>query len=116
MYEMISYCGIDCSGCPAYRATQADDMEALAKVAKEWSKQFGMEIPPESIICDSCKTGEDARRSGYCAICGVRACAIEKGVATCAHCGEYICETLQACPGFSSEGKANLDRIREEQG
>jgi hypothetical protein len=82
MYEMISYCGIDCSGCPAYLATQADDMEALARVAEEWSEQFGMEIPPESIICDSCKTGEDARRSGYCSICGVRTCAVGKGVAT----------------------------------
>ena len=116
MYEMISYCGIDCSGCPAYKATQADDMEALAKVAEEWSEQFGMEIPPESIICDSCKTGDDARRSGYCDICGVRICAVEKEVETCAHCDEYICEILQACPGFSAEGKAILDRIRGEQG
>lgn len=114
MYEMISYCGLDCSACPAYRATQADDMEELARVAEEWSKQFGMEITPESIVCDSCKKGEDTRRSGYCAICKVRSCAVEKGVATCAHCEEYVCEILQGCPGFHAEGKANLDKIREE--
>ena len=114
MYEMISYCGLDCSGCPAYQATQAGDMEELARVAKEWSEQFKMEIPPESIVCDSCKTGEGARRSSYCSICGVRACAVERGVETCAHCEDYGCETLQGCPAFRAGGKATLDKIRED--
>jgi len=114
MYEMISYCGLDCSACPAYQATQKDDMEELARVAKEWSEQFKMEIPPESIVCDGCKTGDDARRSGYCSICGVRSCAVERGVDTCAHCEEYACETLQGCPGFHAEGRTTLDRIRGE--
>jgi len=116
MYEMISYCGLDCSACPAYQATQAGDMEELARVAGEWSEQFKMEITPESIVCDSCKTGEGARRSGYCSICGVHNCAVEKGVSTCAHCEEYVCETLQGCPGFRAEGKGRLDKIHEETG
>ena len=114
MYEMISFCGLDCSACPAYRATQAGDMEALARVAEEWSKQFGMEIIPESIVCDSCKTGEGARRSGYCSICQVRGCAVERGVVTCAHCEDYVCDNLRGCPAFRAEGKVTLDRIREE--
>jgi hypothetical protein len=113
MYEMISYCGLDCSACPAYLATQKDDMAELAEVAKEWSKQFKMEIPPESIVCDGCKTSEDTRRSGYCSTCGVRACAVERGVATCAHCEEYACETLRGCPAYLAEGRAALDKIRE---
>jgi hypothetical protein len=116
MYEMISYCGLDCAECPAYRATQAEDMEELARVAEEWGAQFKAEIAPESILCDGCKTGEGARRSGYCSVCGVRACAVEKGVLTCAHCEEYGCETLQACPAFRAEGKERLDKIREETG
>jgi hypothetical protein len=114
MYEMISYCGLDCMECPAYLATQAGDMEALARVAKEWGEQFGMEITPESILCDSCKSGEGARRSGYCFTCGVRTCALEKGVVTCAHCDDYGCATLQACPAYRAEGKARLNKIREQ--
>ncbi len=113
MYEMISYCGLDCSECPACIATQAGDMEALARVAEEWGRKFKMEITPESILCDSCKSGEEARRSGYCDTCGVRACAVERGVVTCAHCDDYGCETLQACPAFLAEGKTRLDNIRE---
>ncbi|MEW6554454.1 MAG: DUF3795 domain-containing protein [Actinomycetota bacterium] len=116
MYEMISFCGLDCSECPAYRATQAGDMEELARVAKEWSEQFKMEIPPESILCDSCKSGEGARRSGYCDTCQVRICALEGGVVTCAHCDEYGCETLRACPAYSAEGKDRLDEIRDKLG
>ena len=115
MYEMISYCGLDCSECPAYLATQAGGMEELARVAREWSEQFGMEIAPESILCDSCKSGEGARRSGYCSTCGVRACAPERGVITSAHCDDSGCETLQACPAYRAEGKARLDGIRKER-
>lgn len=33
MREMISYCGIDCSACPAFRATRADDDTTRTKVA-----------------------------------------------------------------------------------
>ncbi len=40
MKDMISYCGIDCSACPTYRATQADDDAKRAKVADFWSKMF----------------------------------------------------------------------------
>ena len=114
MYEMISYCGLDCSACPAYLATQADDMDALARVAVEWGEQFGIKITPESILCDSCKTGEGARRSGYCSTCGVRACAVEREVITCAHCDDYGCETLQSCPAYRGDGKVRLDKIREQ--
>jgi hypothetical protein len=35
--KIIAFCGILCSDCPAYLATQAADDEALAKQAAEWS-------------------------------------------------------------------------------
>jgi hypothetical protein len=111
MYEMTAYCGLECGECPAYLATQKDDMEALAKVAEEWSKQFGMEIPAETIICDGCKSGQ--RLCSYCAMCQVRDCAVAKEVPTCGHCGDYVCEMLQVNPGFGAGGKENLDKIRE---
>jgi len=37
--QILSYCGIDCSVCPAYIATQADDIEKLTSLAGEW---FGL--------------------------------------------------------------------------
>lgn len=110
MYEMTSYCGLECSECPAYLATQKDDMEELARVAAEWSSQFGMQIPTESILCDGCTSA--GRLSGYCGMCAVRGCADLKDIPTCAHCADYVCAKLENCPGFSTLGKVNLERIK----
>lgn len=40
MDKMIAYCGLVCTNCPAYVATQADDRDALEKVAAQWREQF----------------------------------------------------------------------------
>ena len=40
MDKIVAYCGLVCTGCPAYVATQADDRAALEKVAAEWRKAF----------------------------------------------------------------------------
>jgi len=109
--ELIAYCGIDCSVCPAYIATRKVDVTELEKVAQEWTKIFGKEITPESVACDGCATGSE-RVSGYCQACEVRTCAIGRGVVTCAHCDEYVCDTLEACPAFKA-GRETLDKIRE---
>lgn len=110
---MIAYCGLDCEHCPAYEATQAGDMEALAKVAEGWSKQFGMEIPTDSIVCDGCKS-DSGRINAFCSMCQAKSCAAGKGIATCAHCPEFACKILEACPGYMAEGREALERIRRE--
>ena len=35
MSKIIAYCGLACDECPAYIATQAEDMAALEKVAAQ---------------------------------------------------------------------------------
>jgi hypothetical protein len=37
MKEMIAFCGLVCSDCPTYIATQTNDDEKRAKVARQWS-------------------------------------------------------------------------------
>jgi len=110
VYTMTAYCGLDCRGCPAYLATQENDTEALERVAGEWSRRLGMDIPAETIICDGCKAGK--RMCSYCFMCRVRECAVSREVPTCAHCEEYACRLLEACPGFNAGGKENLEAIR----
>jgi hypothetical protein len=112
MNETISFCGIECTVCPAYVATQADDREALAKVAVGWSSQFGIDVEVESLLCDGCRSG--ARLCGYCGMCGVHKCASGRGVVTCAHCDDYGCEVLEACPAFQSNGREMLEKIGSE--
>jgi hypothetical protein len=93
MDELLAPCGIDCGGCPAYIATRANDAAALAKVAEEWSKAFNFGLNLEEVICDGCLT-ESKRKYAYIKTCGVRPCALSRGVRTCAHCEDYGCDTL----------------------
>ena len=37
---MIAYCGLVCSECEAYQATQANHMPALEALAVRWSAEF----------------------------------------------------------------------------
>lgn len=111
MYEGIAFCGLDCDNCPAYLATQADDMEALASVAARWTEETGREVRAEEILCDGCES-EGGRINTFCSVCAIRECARGRGHATCAHCEEYPCERLTGFPAFRAEGKSNLDRLR----
>ena len=113
VHRDIAYCGLDCHSCPAFLATQSGDMEALAVVAARWSSDTGMEVKAESILCDGCRSGSE-RINAFCAVCRIRDCAVARGLATCASCREYPCRRLSGFPAFRGEGKANLDRIRNQ--
>ena len=109
MNQKISYCGLSCSECPAYIATRDGDNEKLKALALEW---YGVEDDASYCSCDGCKG--DGRKNQWCAVCGVRACAIEHGVANCAHCESYGCERLTAFLVHVPNARANLERIRAE--
>jgi len=45
MDKIIAYCGLVCTDCPAYIATQADDRVARAKISsKHWKGDHTLEI------------------------------------------------------------------------
>lgn len=112
MEKMIAFCGLVCTECPAYIATQKNDQEALKQVAAQWSKEFNATIAPEDCICDGCLTFE-GRLSSYCHECKIRACGIEKKVRNCAHCNDYPCQELKKFFDFAPEAKASLEKIRQ---
>ncbi len=112
MGGMIAFCGLDCAVCGAYLATQADDDALRAKTAGEWSARYNVDIPPEEINCDGCRS--EGRKFFYCAtMCELRKCGISKGVDTCAACDEYPCEKLEAFFQATPEARAALDALRE---
>ncbi len=111
MEKIIAYCGIVCSDCPAYVATQANDRAALEKMAADAHEQYGQpDITAESAMCDGCLAGP--HKSGYCAQCNIRACGVEHGGANCAHCAEYPCEKLQSFWAMAPAAKETLEQIR----
>jgi hypothetical protein len=109
---MIAYCGLTCSDCPAYVATQANDMDALAQLAEQWGKQFNATIAPETCMCDGCLA--DGRKVGYCHECAVRQCATGRGMAdNCAHCDDFGCENLASFWQLAPHARATLEGIRK---
>jgi hypothetical protein len=111
MPEMISYCGITCTECPTYVATQKNDNRARIKIAEEWSRQYQHPFKPEDINCAGClATGQ--KQLGYCAICEIRQCGSAKKVINCGYCGEYPCEKVNKVHIAAPLAKAKLDAIK----
>ena len=114
MKEMVAYCGIDCTECPAYQATQKDDDKARAKLAIEWGKQFNMTLKPQDINCDGCiATGK--RLIGYCNECEIRRCGSNKKILNCGYCVEYPCDKLSNLHKNVAKAKDKLESIRTKQ-
>ena len=114
MNRIIAHCGLVCTECPAYVATQADDRAALERVVAQWREEFNApNITVEAIVCDGCWT--DGRKCSHCYECKIRACAMERTVANCAHCSDYACDLLDEFFGVVPHAKATLDGVRAAQ-
>ena len=112
MSENYAYCGLNCSNCPAFIAKKTDDQELREKTAKEWSSS-SYPIAAEQINCTGCHAIEDLFI--HCSQCGVRNCALENGVSTCANCTEYPCsDKLEALWNQLDvpQAKKNLESLR----
>lgn len=108
MPELITaHCGLVCTECLAFIATRTEDTDKLAALALEWYGQAG---DSSYCVCDGCT--QDGRVNQFCRECGVRLCAIERGVVNCAHCLDYGCEKLTGLFQHIPVAKENLERIR----
>ncbi len=110
METMISYCGLECTTCPAFVARLNDDDELRIKTASEWSKQFNREMSKDSIDCAGCLS--DGPHGPYCGMCDIRTCGLEKGIENCAHCADYGCDKLAKVHNMDKAPKERLDAIR----
>jgi len=112
-----AYCGLVCTDCPAYIATQADDDAARERVAAQWREEFDApNITAEMINCSGC-LGETGPKFSHCAECEIRACGMERGVVNCGVCDEYAredatCEKIEGFFEFVPEARAVLDEFR----
>ena len=87
MKNMIAYCGLDCENCDAYLATVNNDQELRKKTAKLWAELNNAPIFPEHINCEGCRV--DGVKTVFCdSMCGIRQCAMKKGVNTCGDCSD----------------------------
>ena len=94
MRDMIAYCGVDCEKCDAYLATIKNDQVLREKTAKLWAELNNAPILPKHINCHGCRIQEI--KTVFCdSICGIRQCALKKGVTTCGDCPDMEkCQTV----------------------
>ena len=111
MRRMTAFCGLVCSECGAFIATQNDDDEKRAEVARLWSRQYGVDIKPADINCDGCTSDTD-RHIGHCQVCEIRKCGKQKEVVNCAYCVDYACEKLEGFFKMVPDARKNLDKIK----
>jgi hypothetical protein len=111
MTEMVGACGLICSECTAYVATQSGDPQALEQVAASWRTEYSNpSITPEGVVCDGCMA-ESERRCFHCAECDIRACCVERGLASCGECQEYACDKVNGLLEMVPAARQVLDRI-----
>ena len=76
-FSMIAYCCLECDKCDVYIATQNNDNELRAKVAKEWKMEA------EKLYCDGCKSDRTPFN------CEAKKCAVSRNLPTCALCDDF---------------------------
>lgn len=106
----LSPCGIDCSTCIAYIATQTDDTATKQKMAEDYKAKFKLEKTLAELECDGCN--QTGRHIGFCAECSIRQCSTAQGYATCAECADFPCEKGEFIWTTNSQSKARLEELR----
>ena len=111
MEKRLAKCGLICTDCEAFIATQTGNPAKLQRVAKEWSERYNYQFTAEALVCDGCLT-TSGKLASFCRECLVRLCAFDKELENCAYCEDYVCENLAKCFQMAPEAKQRLDEIR----
>jgi hypothetical protein len=110
MTTLIAACGLDCTRCEAYQATQSIDRLALEAVVEKWSREYhATGLTVENVQCDGCMTA--GRKVTHCSECEIRLCALQRGFANCSACPDYACDQLAAFFQLVPQAQANLEAI-----
>ena len=80
------------------------------KTAKLWAELNNAPILPEHINCEGCRV--DGVKTVFCdSLCGIRQCALKKGVTTCGHCPD-----LEKCQTVGTIISSNPDALKNLKG
>jgi hypothetical protein len=106
---MLAYCGLDCTKCPAYIATQANDDKMRAECAEFFNQKYKMGVKPENVNCDGCRSD---RVLYFCTTCNVRKCVREKKLDSCTLCSDFICNKLEELMRMDKNLKKSVEALK----
>ena len=112
MDRMVAFCGLICTECEGYLATQANDQEWKERLAAKARDEYGdANATAEGVTCDGC-LAFSGRLCGYCARCEIRACGAARQVENCGACPEYTtCEKIAGFIQMVPAVRSTLDSI-----
>lgn len=87
-----SFCGIDCTKCPVYRATTQDSDILREKVANKWGRMYKIDLHKEDIYCLGCKSKTVFK---MCSQCHFRDCTKKRRIDNCSDCEDYPCPRVE---------------------
>jgi hypothetical protein len=93
MAEIMSACGVMCSGCAAYLG-DVKGVEHQERTVAAWRRIYGMKETVERIACSGC-LGPDEKVFHTSRRCKARNCCRSKGFASCAECSLEKCPALE---------------------
>lgn len=103
---MISYCGINCEECPAYKGTINVDVSLLEKASSLYGNG---KTTSDDWVCLGCKEKNIRLLAKNCSDCPIRKCALNKGYDYCAQCDDlYKCDFIK---GFLSDKESIIARF-----
>ncbi|MFH0962058.1 MAG: DUF3795 domain-containing protein [archaeon] len=107
--KLLSFCGLDCSKCPAHLAMKTGELKYKKEAFEKWGRKYaGLRI--EEIGCVGCVSS--GKLWPGCSSCPVRACGMERRRENCGSCEEYPCEKLETLWKRVRGGKENCDSVR----
>jgi hypothetical protein len=104
MDEVMSACGVICSGCAAYLAS-SKGLVYQKEVAEAWKGIYGFDADPARLSCGGCLSPDD-QVYPTSVKCTARRCCLNKGLNSCAECSEQSCDLL-------AKAQSNWDAVPE---
>lgn len=91
MKDLISACGVLCSGCAACHG-EVNGPEHQKRAAAAWHRIYGLKVTPDQMVCGGCQ-GPDEEIFHSSRTCKARNCCRSRGFANCGECG-----SASSCP------------------
>jgi len=110
---LLAFCGVDCTNCEIFIATQENNFMLKEKIAKKISSS-SYKITTDEINCYGC-SGNQNIKFKFCNSCKIRECGIENKLNNCGECVKYPCCLLTKAFEMDQTNKIRLDKIKNRK-